>query len=135
MKHLRRISLVVFLFSLGLTVPSTRVMQAAGKGLYPDLVTVVPHKLELINQQQHTFIRFSNSIANVGDGPLQLRPDTPLSNGPANVIQDILDSNGNVVSSTAVSKFVFDSGYKEWEVLDVGQYSIHAGSVTGPTVD
>src|SRR5258708_28670402 len=136
MKHLRGISLIVFIFSIVLTLPGNRVTQAAGKtvGLYPDLVTVVPHQLELVNKQQKTIIRFSNSVANVGDGPLQLRPDTPLANGPANVIQDILDANGNVVSSTVVSKFVLDSGYGVWEVLDVGQYSIHAGSATGPTV-
>jgi hypothetical protein len=111
-------------------------VKAAGAGLYPDLVTVVPHHLQIVNQLQHTILRFSNSIANVGDGPLQLRPEVPLTDGgqPVRSIQDILDANGNVVFSQLVSVFTYESSKKTWEIADTSLYAVHAGSPNGPTV-
>lgn len=38
-------------------------------GAYPDLRAVVPQKVQLVNQQQHEWLRFSNGIANTGTGP------------------------------------------------------------------
>ena len=35
---------------------------------YPDLRTVVPDHLNLVNQQQNEYLRFSNGIANTGPG-------------------------------------------------------------------
>jgi hypothetical protein len=40
----------------------------------PDLQTVVPSHLNLVNQQQREILRFSNGIANTGSGPLELHP-------------------------------------------------------------
>ena len=37
-------------------------------GLLPDLQTTVPAHLNLVNQQQHDYLRFSNGIANAGPG-------------------------------------------------------------------
>jgi hypothetical protein len=45
--------------------------------LYPDLRTVVPAHLNLVNQQQEDILRFSNGIANTGAGPWAVRPDPP----------------------------------------------------------
>jgi len=136
MSHVRSVLIIAIILIVG--VFGTQHTSAAGKpaGLLPDLRNVVPHQIQLVNQQQHSILRFSNAVANTGDGPLQLRPDTPLATatGPVNVIQDILDANGNVASSSVVSKFVFEASGKEWEVQDVAQYSIHGGSPTGPTV-
>ena len=46
--------------------------------LYPDLRTVVPRHLNLVNQQQEDILRFSNGIANTGAGPWAVAPEPPL---------------------------------------------------------
>ena len=74
-------------------------MALAGKppsntSLYPDLRTVVPDHLNLVNQQQHEYLRFSNGIANTGPGPWALRPDPPIGTAAiTNAIQEIRSSN------------------------------------------
>ena len=42
---------------------------------YPDLRAVVPDHLNLVNQQQNEYLRFSNGIANTGAGPWAMRPE------------------------------------------------------------
>src|SRR5262245_43095467 len=58
----------------------------------PDLQTVVPQHLNLVNQQQREILRFSNSIANTGTGPLELHP---LSEDP----KVLNDANQNVYNA------------------------------------
>ena len=55
-----------FLFSVSLAIN----VDAAKKtlGLYPDLQTVVPLQLQIVNQDQREILRFSNGIANTGNG-------------------------------------------------------------------
>ena len=50
----------------------------ASTTLYPDLRTVVPAHLNLVNQQQNEYLRFSNGIANTGGGPWAMRPENPI---------------------------------------------------------
>ena len=49
---------------------------------YPDLRTVVPTHLNLVNQQQNEYLRFSNGIANTGGGPWAMRPENELGSTP-----------------------------------------------------
>src|SRR5688572_31626145 len=76
-----------------------------GGGLLPDLQTVVPTHLQIVNQQQRDLLRFSNGIANTGAGPLALRPENvgDVTNG----IQEIRDADGNVVSERLASQYEF----------------------------
>ena len=46
---------------------------------YPDLRTVVPAHLQLVNEHQRETLRFSNGIANTGPGPWGMRPDPPVA--------------------------------------------------------
>ena len=52
----------------------------ASTTLYPDLRTVVPAHLNLVNQQQNEYLRFSNGIANTGGGPWAMRPENSARN-------------------------------------------------------
>lgn len=45
--------------------------------LLPDLMTVVPKHLSIQNEHQREMLRFSNGIANVGEGPFWLEPEYP----------------------------------------------------------
>ena len=68
---------------------------------YPDLRTVVPDHLNLVNQQQNEYLRFSNGIANTGPGPWALRPDPPIGTAPiTNAIQEIRSSNAQFLCGT-----------------------------------
>jgi len=103
---------------------------ATGPGLLPDLRTVVPSHLQIVNQQQHDYLRFSNGIANTGAGPLALRPENVglVTNG----IQEIRDINGNVVSEHLASQYAFHPAHNHWHLGDVALFEVRKGSPTGP---
>lgn len=133
MSHLRRSS-VVALVALCLALVGVAQARPAptGPALYPDLRTVVPAHLQIVNQQQRTILRFSNGIANTGAGPWRLRPDFQPT--VTNAIQEILDANGNIVSESLVSTFEFHPAHNHWHIGDVALFEIRAGSPTGPIV-
>ena len=125
------------MLSIGLAISFSFGMVSATKtatGLYPDLRTVVPDHLQIANDQQHEFLRFSNAIANTGDGPWQMRPIFPLGSDLAtqDAIQQILDANGNVVREVLVSRFEFHPEHNHWHIGDVALFSVHATSPSGP---
>jgi hypothetical protein len=150
------------IFSLFLAGALTIVAAAlAGKGggggtaapttLYPDLRTVVPQHLNLVNQQQNEYLRFSNGIANTGGGPWAMRPDPPLDQATSTVtaIQEIR-SNGayykcgeqpkqvtdcyTVVSESPTSVFEYHPTHNHWHINDVALFEVRQGSPTGPVV-
>jgi hypothetical protein len=126
----------------------------AGKGdrsLYPDLRTVVPTHLNLVNEHQRDILRFSNGIANTGGGPWAMRPDPPISDATTTVtaIQEIRDSGAlykcgeqpkqvtecyNVVSESPTSVFEFHPAHNHWHIGDVALFEVRKGSPTGPVV-
>ena len=120
-------------------------------GLYPDMRTVVPQHLNLVNQQQKEYLRFSNGIANTGGGPWAMRPDPPLDQATSTVtaIQEIR-SNGayykcgeapkqvtdcyRVVDEFATSEFEYHPAHNHWHINDVALFEVRKGSPTGPVV-
>ena len=119
--------------------------------LYPDLRTVVPQHLNLVNQQQREYLRFSNGIANTGGGPWAMRPDPPLDQATSTVtaIQEIR-SNGayykcgeqpkqvtecyDVVAEYPTSEFEYHPSHNHWHINDVALFEVRKGSPTGPVV-
>ena len=78
-------------------------------GLIPDLQTVVPQHLQLVNDHQNEVLRLSNGIANTGDGVWQMVPVIPADkNSPQKANQQFLDANGNIVAtcSTAANLYI-----------------------------
>lgn len=74
-----------------------------GVGLYPDLQAIPPDDLYfstevLADGQQHELLRFTTAVANVGEGPLELRGDS--HSDEQHVLQVIRDAprDGNVVT-------------------------------------
>jgi hypothetical protein len=121
-----------------------------GPGLLPDMRTVVPTHLQLVNQQQRDTLRFSNGIANTGPGPWALRPDRPLTdeNTQVGAIQEIRDSNAyylcgeepngadcyNVVSWRLAGLFEFHPSHNHWHIGNVALFQVRRGGPTGPIV-
>jgi hypothetical protein len=131
----RRVGLAAVVAVLGTTVAVALQASAAGgaatgPGLLPDLRTVVPAHLQIVNQQQRDYLRFSNGIANTGQGPLALRPENVglITNG----IQEIRDAEGNVVSEHLASQYEFHPAHNHWHLGDVALFEVRRGSPTGP---
>jgi hypothetical protein len=123
-------------------------------GLLPDLRTVVPTHLQLVNQQQRDTLRFSNGIANTGAGPWALRPDPPPDEAPPETatiaaVQEFRDANTfykcgeqpkqvtecyNVVSERVAGQFEFHPAHNHWHIGDVALFEVRKGSPTGPIV-
>ena len=123
----------------------------APAGLLPDLRTVVPAHLNLVNEHQTDALRFSNGIANTGAGPWALRPDPPLELATTTVtaVQEFRDSNAfykcgeqpkqvtacyNVVSERPTGTFEFHPAHNHWHIGDVALFEVRKGSPTGPVV-
>jgi hypothetical protein len=123
----------------------------APAGLLPDLRTVVPTHLNLVNEHQTDALRFSNGIANTGAGPWALRPDPPLelATTTTTAIQEFRDSSAyykcgeqpkqvtacyNVVSERAAGTFVYHPAHNHWHIGDVALFEVRKGSPTGPIV-
>ena len=150
----------VVVFSLFLAGALTIVAAAlAGRGgggtdltaLYPDMRTVVPQHLNLVNEQQKEYLRFSNGIANTGGGPWAMRPDPPLDQATSTVtaIQEIR-SNGSyykcgeqpkqvtacydVLAEYPTSVFEYHPSHNHWHINDVALFEVRKGSPTGPVV-
>ena len=120
-------------------------------GLLPDMRTVLPTHLQLVNQQQNEILRFSNGIANTGPGPWALRPDRPLTDEQTVVgaVQEIRDSNAyykcgeqpkqvtecyNVVSERLAGVFEYHPAHNHWHIGSVALFEVRKGSPTGPVV-
>jgi hypothetical protein len=120
-------------------------------GLLPDMRTVVPSHLQLVNEHQQETLRFSNGIANTGPGPWALRPDPPLEQATTTTtaIQEIRDSNAyykcgeqpkqvtacyNVIREFAAGTFEYHPAHNHWHIGDVALFEVRKGSPTGPIV-
>lgn len=141
---------VVAALAIGVTVAAAG-KPTAGTALYPDLRTVVPTHLNLVNQQQNEYLRFSNGIANTGAGPWALRPDPPPADATTVVsaVQEFRDSGAyykcgeqpkqvtacyNVVSEKVAGTFEFHPAHNHWHIGDVALFEVRKGSPTGPIV-
>src|SRR5919106_5120917 len=122
-----------------------------GAGLLPDMRTVVPQHLNLVNEHQQEALRFSNGIANTGPGPWALRPDPPLSDATTTVtaVQEIRTNNAyykcgeqpkqvtfcyEVVQEFPTGSFEFHPAHNHWHIGDVALFEVRKGSPTGPIV-
>jgi hypothetical protein len=152
----RIIVLVALALGLGTVVVATALAaQPGGGGVdltahYPDMRTVVPQHLNLVNQQQSEYLRFSNGIANTGPGPWALRPEPALGTAPVvTAMQEIRSSNDyykcgeqpkqvtacyTVLAEFATSTFEYHATHNHWHIGDVALFEVRKGSPTGPVV-
>ena len=72
-----------------------------------------------------TLLRLSNSIANVGAGPLEIRGGQVNSDGTQAVAQRIYDDTG-AFTDRAAGSFVYHSGHGHVHFEDFAQYNLRA---------
>lgn len=106
-----------------------------GAALVPDLQTVVPKHLGIQNAQQREILRFSNGIANTGEGDWRMTPDPPPGSTTevTNAVQQLLDAGGNVVSETVVSRFEYHETHNHWHIGDVALFEVRHALDDGTT--
>lgn len=98
--------------------------------LLPNLQTVVPQQLQIVNQQQKEVLRLSNGVANTGIGAWQMVPVNPADvNSPQKANQQFLDSNGNIVLTCPTgSVSQYHPAHKHFHISDVASFAVHPGS-------
>jgi hypothetical protein len=126
------LAVVVLVAVAVVAAPTTAAPPRSGGGLYPDLRTVVPAHLQLVNAHQRDVLRFSNGIANTGAGPWALRPHFGATEVTA--MQEIRDADGNVVFEEPTSVYEFHPEHNHWHIGDVALFEVRKGSQTGPVV-
>ena len=98
--------------------------------LLPDLRTVIPSQLQIVNpgkDEKTEVLRFSNGIANMGDGPWHMRPEFPLNSlDPQKAIQELFDAAGAKVHEKVVSLFEFHVTHNHWHINGVALFEIRA---------
>jgi hypothetical protein len=103
----------------------------------PDLRTVVPQHLNLVNQQKREILRFSNGIANVGAGPLELEPlgqdRNSLEDAFQNVYAGPTSASALVCRRSLADAFLFHPEHNHWHLKDVALFGVHpaAGGDSG----
>ncbi|MBA2296662.1 MAG: hypothetical protein H0W14_01325 [Actinobacteria bacterium] len=158
---MRRTAVVLCLFLVGaLSIVAAGLASHSGSGaggatdltsLYPDLRTVVPQHLNLVNEQKRDLLRFSNGIANAGGGPWGMRPDPPLEQATSftTAIQEIRSNDAfyrcgeqpkqetachEVLREYPTSRFEFHAAHNHWHMGDVALFEVRKGSPTGAVV-
>lgn len=124
------IGLVGLVLGWSLGMPGSLV---AGGGLYPDLQTVVPKHLSIQNVQQREILRFTNGIANRGEGDWRMRPDFKPDETVA--IQEILDAGRNIVKEAVVSTFEFHPRHNHWHIANVALFEVRGAKDDGTKGD
>jgi Lysyl oxidase len=122
-----RLGLAIGLVSLPvlwLAAGATGGKPPGGTPLYPDLQSAVPHHFTVQNNQQHEFLRFSNLIANTGQGGLRLRPEHNTDTNVTTGFQEIFDAAGKLVIDQPVSTFVFHPAHNHWHMDKVALFEI-----------
>ena len=155
---MRRTAVVFSAFLAGALMIVAAALAGRGGGgstdltpLYPDLRTVVPKHLNLVNEHQRDILRFSNGIANTGGGPWALRPDPPVAQATDTVtaMQEIRSNNAyykcgeqpkqvtdcyRVLAEYPTSTFAFHPAHNHWHIGDVALFEVRKGSPAGPVV-
>lgn len=95
--------------------------------LYPDLRTLPPSDLhfaeESIDGATHHVLRFSVTIWNAGQGPLELRGVSSADTATTLVLQRIYDETDEVVE-VSVGGFVYHETHNHWHFEQFAEYQL-----------
>ena len=123
---------------------ASKAAPASGTRLYPDVVEEVPSHLQIENDHQREWLRFSTTHINVGAGNLQIRGGGQVAPCVIDGIpydqctiatQEILDSAGTVVATHPAGVAFFHPEHNHWHQSAVASFKIMSGDpVTGTEI-
>lgn len=103
-------------------------------GLEPDMTPMVPHQLQIQNTGGREYLRLTNGIANVGQGPWHLHPETIIGDGggTTTAIQDVWSTTGGpsdpastIVCSFPTTEFEYHPAHNHWHIGSVARFGVH----------
>lgn len=94
--------------------------------LLPDLITLPPTDLRLVidRERGRSFLRFSNTVANTGRGPLELKGLPATGSEDFHVTQQLFGSNGEVLAEPVLSSIIFHEEHGHWHLEDFARYEL-----------
>lgn len=94
--------------------------------LLPDLITLPPAELRLVvdRERGRSFLRFSNTVANSGSGPLELKGRATPGSVEFQVTQQIFGSNGEVLAEPVLSSIIFHEEHGHWHLDNFARYEL-----------
>jgi hypothetical protein len=99
--------------------------QSQTPSLYPDLRVIAANDLipgiENVGGVARFVVRFTTTIWNAGEGPLELRGDS--SDGTARVFQRVYDTSGGVVEFLS-GNFTYHEGHNHWHFENFARYEL-----------
>lgn len=113
-------------------IPAGLRAQATDAARYPDLAAMSPATLYLQAENGRIKLRFNNTIANLGPGPLQVRAS--IQGNRTEAYQEILNEDGQVAQSRYVGSFEYHPSHHHTHVDQVAKYELRQGSPQGPLV-
>ena len=133
---MRRAALLVV---VGFVLAAANVAQAgeAGDIHYPDLRTLQPSDLKIQRDRPtgQKLLLFSNTVANLGPGPLELEPVNNAFLGTTEAYQHLYthDSNGDFSfdSEVLAGKFDFHPAHGHWHFEGFATYELYAVDTNG----
>jgi hypothetical protein len=116
--------------------------QATGAGAgYPNVVEEVPSHLQIQNDHQKEWLRFSTTHINLGPGNLQIRGGGQIAPCTIDGIdydqctvatQEVLDSAGNVALTHPAGVAFFHPEHNHWHQSAVAAFKIATGDPASP---
>ncbi len=105
-----------------------------GQEHLPNLRTRRPIGLEITHENGAKLLRFTNTVANVGAGPLEMRPDN--SDGTTtDAYQRVYTHNNSMtwqfMYERLVGTFVFHPQHNHWHFESFAAYELHAVATHG----
>jgi len=115
---------------------------AAGSPVYPDVVEAIPDHLQIQNDHQREWLRFSTTHINLGPGDLQIRGGSQIA--PCDIdgvhydqctvaTQEILDAGRGVVATHPAGVSFFHPEHNHWHQSDVAAFKIVTGDPRSET--
>jgi hypothetical protein len=128
---------LLFLVSGGVSgVQAGAIQHLETMRLLPDLQTLPPEELLLLASQtsEKKLLRFSNSVANLGQGPAVLLGKFDQKKNTVQISQNVYRADGSSFTRE-VGEFVFHREHDHWHWDDFALYEVWTVSVDGELLD
>lgn len=129
----RLVKLTIATFT-ALVLPTGGWSDSPGVVHYPDLQTWTPYEVRIERSGKTRLLRFSNTIANRGEGPLEIVPvNRPDGTTEAHQVLYTHDSEGNwlEIGSEFVGSFELHPTHNHWHFADFARYELRSVAADG----
>ena len=122
--------------SLGYTI-TAEPQNVPPEALLPDISPGIPKHLNIHNQQQNEFLRFTNVWANVGEGALEFE-EGEVQGTTQQAFQNLYDDaeNFGIVTENIwhepVGDYIFHPTHNHWHIDDIGEFSVRVDDNGSP---